>query len=302
MNLSPFSVASPPIDAMKQCALGKFASSASRAAAMALCVTFAAIPARAIGPEAPVDFDDSYVGKGYLVLVMEPKLVTDVELVRAVYRDGEGLSRQPVKWRELRMFEYTTPVTGPGHFQYRDPKEVDSRESKAAEAPAQPAPPAPLESVKPVPQLELARPGTPLVVKDEKPRRVGVLVPLDLDRHRQFKDGAYAEQYVARARLAGESDKTKPLSMARWVHFVVRDGKVSYVSPLEYSRLVDPPSDALDGAGGKVQVNAGRGTKADVPLERTKTSLAVPLGRLGGVTPERETATPPTSRDEARER
>lgn len=299
MNTSPFRNASPPIDAMPRFARGERASSATRTAAVALCVTFAAIPARAIGPEAPVDFDDSYVGKGYLVLVVEPRLVTDVELVRAVYRDGEGLSRQSVKWRELRMFEYTTPVTGPGHFQYRDPNERDRKEAATAEMPAQPTP---LESVKPTPQPELARPGTPLVVKDERPRRVGVLVPLDLDRHRQLRDGAYAEQYVVRARLAGESDKTKPLSMARWVHFVVRDGKVSYVSPLEYSRLVDPPSDALDGAGSKIQVNAGGGTKANVPLERTKTSLAVPLGRLGGVAPERETATPQKSRDEVTER
>ena len=299
MNTSPFSIASLPIGAMSQYARAKCARRATMAAMVALCVTFAGIPARAIGPEAPVDFDEVYLGKGYLVLVLEPKLVTDLELVRAVYRDGEGLSRAPVKWRELRMFEYTTPVTGPNHFQYREPNDRDRKEATTAEAPAQPMP---LESVKSIPQPELARPGTPLVVKDERPRRVGVLVPLDLDRHRQLKDGAYAEQYVARARLAGESDKTKPLSMARWVHFVVRDGKVSYVSPIEYSRLVDPPSDALDGAGGKIQVNAGRGTKADVPLERTKTSLAVPLGRLGGVTPERETATPPTSRDEARER
>lgn len=299
MNTSPFWIASSPIHAVTRWARAKCVSGATRVATVALCVTFAGIPARAIGPEAPVDFDDRYVGRGYLVLVLEPRLLTDVELVRAVYRDGEGLSRAPVKWRELRMFEYTTPVTGPGHFQYRDPNERDRKEAATAEMPAQPTP---LESVRPIPRPELARPGTPLVVKDERPRRVGVLLPLDLERHRQLKDGAYAEQYVARARLAGESEKTKPLSMARWVHFVVRDGKVSYVSPIEYSRLVDPPTDALDGAGGKIQVNAGRGTKANVPLERTKTSLAVPLGRLGGVAPERETAMPQKSRDEVTER
>jgi hypothetical protein len=299
MKTSPFSIASLPIGSMTHYARAKRARRATIAATVALCVTFAGLPARAIGPEAPVDFDDVYVGRGYLVFVLEPKLVTDLELVRAVYRDGEGLSRTPVKWRELRMFEYTTPVTGPGHFQYRDPSDRDRKEAATAEAPAQPMP---LESVKPAPLPELARPGTPIVVKDERPRRVGVLVPLDLDRHRQLKDGAYAEQYVARARLAGESDKTKPLSMARWVHFIVRDGKVSYVSPIEYSRLVDPPSDALDGAGGKIQVNAGRGAKADVPLERTKSSPAIALGRLGGVPPERETAAPEKNRDEARER
>ena len=271
----------------------------SVAAALLFCMVLGAIPAHAIGPETPVDFVDSYVGRGYLVLVLEPKLVTDVNLMRAVYRDGEVLSRADVKWRELRMFEYTAPMTGPQHFQYRDPGEGSRKESTQDDAVAM-APQ--IESARPNSQLELARPGAPLVVKDEKRQRVGVLIPLDLERHRKLEDGAYAEQYVARAGLAGESGKTKPLTMARWVHFVVRDGQVKYISPAEYSRTVDPPGDALDGAGAKIQVNLGRDIKSDVPLERTKTTPAVPLGRLGGVTPEREEATTAEARDEARER
>jgi hypothetical protein len=267
------------------------------AIATLLGIFLAATPASAIGPETPVDFVDAYLASGYLVMVLEPRLVTDVELVRAMHRDGESVSREQVKWRELPMLEYTAPITGPEHFQYRDPHERDAKPSPQAAPPL-----APLESAKPNPKLQLADPGAPLDLTDGPPQRVGVVIPLDLERHSKLADGAYAEQYLARARLAGESEKTKPLAMMRWVHFVVRSGQVRVVSSAEYSRLVDPPDAALDGAGAKIEVNTGRDVKADVPLERTKKTNAVPLGPLGGVAPEREAAKAKPSTEESQER
>lgn len=36
------------------------------------------------------------------------------------------------------------------------------------------------------------------------------------------------------------------------------------------------------------QLNLGRDVKADVPIRKTKKHYAVPLGRLGGIAPERD--------------
>jgi hypothetical protein len=253
--------------------------------------------AAAIGPEAPVDFVDVYLPKGYMLLVMEPSQIVDIDVVRAVHRDGEPLSRVQVPWKSLRMLDYVAPITGPEHFRYRDPDERDKRPSAKA-AVRVPDP----ETAQARPALELARPGEALVVRDERPKRVGALIPLAPESHRDLKDGAYAERFTVRAHLAGAGARDKPVTMARWVHFVVRGGKVNYIDAAEYSRLVDPASEALDSAGDKGLVNTGRAIKAEVPLERTKHYRAIPLGRLGGVSVEREVAPREREQNETNER
>jgi hypothetical protein len=267
--------------------------------ALSLLLALAALPAFAIGPEAPVDFVDVYLPKGYLLMVMQPEQLTEVEAMRTVYRDGEPLSRAPIEWRSLKMLDYNAPITKPDSFRYRVPGEA---ERSAAETSRLYVRVPEIESAQARPSLVLARPGAALVLRDERPKRVGALIPLQPESHRALKDGAYAERYTVRARIAGNSDKGKPLTMVRWVHFVVRDGQVRYIDQAEYSRMVDPPTDALDGAGGKIQVNTGRGIKADVPLERTRHHRAVPLGRLGGVAPEREAAPRERTRSETNEK
>lgn len=255
--------------------------------ASALALLLAA-PAQAIGPEAPVDFVDHYVRDGFVVMVIEPERLASLDVTRAIYSDGTPLAREPdpVPWRQLRMFDYTAPFTGPDDFKYRDPRDK-TPPRRAAEAERQ------------VPSIARAAPRADLRLadasaaaraapRDERPKRVGVLIPLASDKAAQLKDGAYAEKILARAHPANEDPKSKPLQMVYWAHFVVRDGKPAYVSQAEYSRMVDPPYDGLDALGEKVQWNEGRGAAAKLPVTKTKLGRAVPLGRAGGLAPERE--------------
>lgn len=267
--------------------------------ALHLGLVFASVPAFAVGPEAPVDFVDAYLPKGYLLLVMEPEQLVEVDTMRAVYRDGESLSREKVEWRSLKMLEYNAPITKPDSFRYRAP---DDRQRSSTQSALDDVRIPEIDSARAMPNLTLARPGAPLILKDERPKRIGALIPLQPESHRGLKDGAYAERFAVQARIAGNSDKGKPLTMVRWVHFIVRDGQTRYVDQAEYSRMVDPPMETLDGAGQKVLVNSGRSIKADVSLERTRKNRAVPLGRLGGVALEKEVAPRERVRDEAGEK
>lgn len=260
-----------------------------RAPALLALALFGASPAGAIGPETPVDFLDVYVPKGFMLLVIEPKQVASLQVMRIVHQDGEPLTREQVEWKRLRMFDYTAPITGPDDFQYRDPHEhrkpqINRLQSAPSQLPS-------IDSAQLLPDLRLASGDTPMVASDAPPRRVGVLIPLESKAQRELKDGAYAEKFLARARLAGESETGKPLTMVRWSHFVMRDQQPHFISQAEYSRMIDPPTDGVDGSSGKIQINLGRDVKADVPIEKTRLNRAVPLGQLGrqgGLTPERD--------------
>lgn len=245
------------------------------------------LPAAAIGPETPVDFLDVYFSRGFMLMVVEPDQVVDVELTRIVHQDGEPLAREKVDWRQLRMMEYTAPITDPGHFQYRNPHEKKlTAKSIQIRLP-------PIDTARPQPNLRLAEPSNKINVKEGPPHRVGVLIPLEAATQVDLKDGVYAEKFTARVRLVGESEKAKPLTMARWSHFVIKERKPRFISQAEYSRIVDPPVEGLDSAGEKIQLNLGRGLKSDVPIERTKRNFAVPVQQqTGGLTPERDDSRP----------
>jgi protein-L-isoaspartate O-methyltransferase len=101
---------------------------AVHASVLLVLALFGASPTAAIGPETPVDFLDVYAAKGFMLLVIEPKQIASLEVIRIVHQDGEPLGREPVEWKRLRMFDYIAPITGPGDFQYRDPKEQRKHE------------------------------------------------------------------------------------------------------------------------------------------------------------------------------
>lgn len=251
-----------------------------------LCVgaSLRASPAGAIGPEAPVDFLDVYLPRGFMVMVLEPRQIAHLQVTRVVHQDGEPLQRETVEWKRLRMLDYTAPLTREDDFKYRDPREQPKLERDRVAMHAVPSP----DTAKFQPDLRLASPTARTVIDDAPAERVGVLIPLDSPLKRDLKEGVYAEKFIARAQLAGESAKGKPLTMVRWSHFVMRDGKAHSISQAEYSRMLDPPAEGIDGSGEKIQLNLGRGVKADVPIRKTKKHYAVPLGRLGGVAPERD--------------
>lgn len=246
-------------------------------------------PAVAIGPEAPVDFLDVYATKGFMLLVIEPEQIANLEVMRIVHQDGEPAQREEVEWKRLRMLDYTSPITGPNDFQYRDPSE--HRKPRAHRPQSVPRQLPSIDSARSLPDLRLANGDTPVVASDASPHRIGVLIPLESKAQHELKDGVYAEKFIARARLAGESATGKPLTMVRWSHFVMRDQQSRFISQAEYSRMLDPTTDGVDGSGGKIELHLGHGVKADVPIEKTRRNRAVPLGQLGrhgGLEPERD--------------
>ena len=259
-----------------------------------------ASPVAAIGPEAPVDFLDVYLPRGFMLMVLEPRQIANLQVTRIVHQEGEPLQREAVEWKRLRMLDYPAPLTRADDFKYRDPREQPKLERDRVAMPAVPS----LDTAKFQPDLRLASPTARTVIEDAPAERVGVLIPLDSPLKRELKEGVYAEKFIARAQLAGESAKAKPLTMVRWSHFVMRDGKAHPISQAEYSRMLDPPTEGIDGRGEKIQLNLGRGVKADVPIRKTKKHYAVPLGRLGGVAPERDESRPlkETSTSEIQER
>ena len=276
---------------------------AVHASVLLVLALFGASPTAAIGPETPVDFLDVYAAKGFMLLVIEPKQIASLEVIRIVHQDGEPLGREPVEWKRLRMFDYIAPITGPGDFQYRDPKEQRKHEINRLQSVSSQLPS--IDSAQLRPDLRLADADAPVVVSDETPRRVGVLIPLESKALRELKDGVYAEKFIARAHLAGEPATGKPLNMVRWSHFVMRDQQPRFISQVEYSRMIDPPTDGVDGSGGRIQLNLGRDMKADVPIEKTKLNHAVPLGRMGrmgGLTPERDDSRTDVPCNEAHEK
>ena len=62
---------------------------------------------------------------------------------------------------------------------------------------------------------------------------------------------------------------------------------VRLLSLEEYSALADPAETEIDSKGHKVLVHVGIALKDKVPLPKTKKSLAIPLGRFGGLLEER---------------
>jgi hypothetical protein len=234
-----------------------------------------------------------------MLMVIEPEQITNLEVMRVIHQDGEPMRREEVEWKRLRMLDYTAPITGPDAFQYRDPREHRKPLKDLQSVPSQlPS----IDSAKVLPDLPLARADSPVVASDTPPRRMGVLIPLESKAQRELKDGAYAEKFIARVRLAGESATGKPLTMVRWSHFVMRDQKARFISQAEYSRMIDPPTDGVDGSGRKIELNLGRDVKADVPIEKTKRNYAEPLGRHGGLTPERDDSRKGAPSNEVKER
>jgi hypothetical protein len=276
---------------------------AAGACALLVLALFRASPAAAIGPETPVDFLDVYVPKGFMLLLVEPDQVASLEVTRIVHQGGEPRVREHVEWKALRMLDYTAPVTGADAFKYRDPREHGKLRMEPDRAAPGQLPSIDLAQARP--ELRLADPRSPVLASDRPPRRVGVLIPLESKAQRELKDGVYAEKYVARASLVGEAPTTKPLTMVRWSHFVLRDGQPRFISQAEYSRMVDPPSDGFDGAGARIQLNVGRDARADVPVEKTPLNRAVPIGLTGprgGVAPERDDSRADVPCNEAHEK
>ncbi|MBT9612218.1 MAG: hypothetical protein IV108_03010 [Burkholderiales bacterium] len=134
-------------------------------------------------------------------------------------------------------------------------------------------------------ERQIFRRGEPLRAERlELPRDVAAQVPLTL-RFKGIEDltpGAYAQKITAEGQWALPG-KNKPLHVEQWFYFVVKKGEVARIDAEEYGKINDPSEYGAGPDGQKVPVSSGGGVKGKVPLQRTKSMPAVPLGRLGEI-------------------
>lgn len=297
------------MNAFAQAARPKLRRAAAAAGVLGAAL-LASAPGFAIGPETPVEFVADYMAEGYMVMVVEPAAVAELNVMRLIYRDGEPVVREQLVLNELKTQDYTAPLTKPEDFQYRSPDEAappkPQREGRLEPLKLRQDGPANVET-----QQTLQRLSKPSIapqrqaVVEGPPKRFGVLIPLVVESMTKLEDGPYAEKFVAEARLVGEDPKGKPLTVIRWAHFIMTERQPRFVSPEEYSRIVDPSASGVDPLGQKIELNTGRGAASKIPLEKTKLNAAVPLGRFGGAQSEQPDVAAPSveaSQNEANER
>ncbi|MNJ40745.1 hypothetical protein D3C77_356450 [compost metagenome] len=109
-----------------------------------------------------------------------------------------------------------------------------------------------------------------------------IALPWSFKGIEQLPPGHYAEKIIAEGqRNAADSDR--PLHIEQWVYFVVYQGEQKRISADEYEKNTSPSHESIGSDGQKVLVSAGDGMKGRVPLDQTKSTRAIAVGRLGGV-------------------
>jgi hypothetical protein len=113
-----------------------------------------------------------------------------------------------------------------------------------------------------------------------------LIVPFRFKGIEELKPGLYAQKIVIEGRWM-LPDAAKPLFLQRWLYFMVKDGHVAPVDLEKYSNMVDRAEVTISSTGKQALVHGGRDFKSEVPLPKTKSGSAIPLGQLGGALEER---------------
>lgn len=134
-----------------------------------------------------------------------------------------------------------------------------------------------------------------------------IAIPWSFKGVAELPPGHYAQKIIAEGhRNAAGGDR--PLHIEQWIYFAVYQGEQKRISADEYEKGAGPSRETVGSDGRKVLVAAGDGVKGRAPLDQTKSTRAVAVGRLGGVaeeTPPGEAAEPPArqqDRSEANEK
>ena len=120
-------------------------------------------------------------------------------------------------------------------------------------------------------------------------------VKLQWPSFRSLKPGTYAQKVIAQGNWRIEGDN-KPLSIERWIYFVVERGKrPQRISAEEYERSADPTETA-----GDARAYVGASETTAVPLQRTPSMKAVPVDARSGIAEELPPEMPPADKAQAR--
>jgi hypothetical protein len=99
--------------------------------------------------------------------------------------------------------------------------------------------------------------------------------------------GYYAQKLTLQGKYK-DSSSSRPLIVQQWFHFQKETTGLKKLSLEEYSRSTDANIEAIDANGVKTNIHGGADIKGDTAIDKTKSSKALPLGRLGGERPEKE--------------
>lgn len=130
-----------------------------------------------------------------------------------------------------------------------------------------------------------------------------IAIPWSFKGMEELPPGHYAQKIIAEGlRSAAGSDR--PLHIEQWIYFAVYQGEQKRISADEYEKGAGPTRETVGSDGRKVLVTAGDGVKGRVPLDQTRSTRAVAVGRQGGVaeeTPPGEAAEPPAKQQDRSE-
>lgn len=233
----------------------------------------------ATGLEPPIDFWGENVLSGTLILVVDPALVTDLDVQFRAHKTGEVLSEQKLDLNKLESGK------APIRNILQNPTLTNSQRARIYGKTARK--PQGIRfthnqkmTTELMRKLKMRDVKADLKMPEEK-RRFAVSIPLSrvIDT-KKMKPGYIATKFIATAKW--RQGGKKPIYVEQWVYFNMSDGKIKPVSLDEYSKKVDPAVKDISIEGKPVLMNLGKDRAEDTPLSRTKMSKAIAIGRLDG--------------------
>ncbi len=233
----------------------------------------------ATGLEPPIDFWGDNVLNGTLILVVDPALVTDLDVQFRAHKTGEVLSEQKLDLNKLESGK------GPSRNILQNPTLTNSQRTKIYGKTTRRTQRIEFShnqkmTAELMRKLKMRDVKADLRVPEAK-RRFAVSIPLSrVIDVKKMKPGYIATKFIATAqwRQGGK----KPIYVEQWVYFNMSNGKIKPVSLDEYSRKVDPAVKDISIEGKPVLMNLGNDRAEDTPLSKTKMSKAIAIGRLDG--------------------
>jgi hypothetical protein len=231
-------------------------------------------------PEPPIDIWDNALVNGYVLLIINPSLVSEVNLQQLLYEDGKVMQKQKVDFRKFKVAKAPRrlgvydAISDKGK-QKRAPKKTPPFRIKFSDKARKE-----LHSILQQKEIKLDQ------KQSEYKQRFAVAIPVMNLNSKKMPDGYYASKFVAIA--AWRRGSKAPLHVEQWVYLQSSKGRVKPISLHAYSRRVDPAIKGIDADGKPIQLNTGKGGPKEIDINETKKSRAIPLGRLGGEPLEQE--------------
>jgi len=239
-----------------------------------IVLLFSNTAAFATEPEPPIDFWDEEVTRGHVLLIINPSLVSEVNIQQLLHEDGKVLQRNEVDFRRYKVAK--APVR-------LNPYKLYDAKQKRKQHSTKPLKLKIKYSKKARKELHALLKRKEVKVDQKTPefkQRFAVAVPVVSLKDKKIPDGYFASKFVANAKW--RKGGVAPIHVEQWVYLKSSKGRVKAVSLAEYSRHVDPASKGIGANGKPIRLNIGKDGPEEKHIDDTKKHKAIPLGRLGG--------------------